>query len=83
MTQTPHFGHIPISTKTPDPLYSPYGYGRSNGWSFLTNTNPRPCTVSEMPLKYEWLCDFGVGLLGIPAKRVRRPKFVFFGPKSH
>ena len=48
--------------------YSPYEHGRSNGWSFLTFTNLRPCTVSENPLTIEWNVVLGVGLLGAPGK---------------
>ena len=80
--QTPDFGQTPISIIIPDPPYSTYRHGRSNGWPFLTSTNPRPCTVSEKCVKYECLCNFEVGLFGIAGKRARRSKFVFFRPKT-
>ena len=73
----------PYPPYTPDPPYSPYGHERSNGWSFLTSTNLRPCTVSEMCVKYECLCDFGVRLLVRPQKCAGGVKLAFLGQKSH
>ena len=44
--------------------------------------NPRLCTVSEMFLTSECLCDFGVGLLGTPEKSARGPISPKLDPKS-
>ena len=71
----------PYPPYTPDPPYSSYGHRRSNGWSFLTSTNLRPCTVSEMCVISECLCDFGVGLLVHPQKRARGAISEENGPK--
>ena len=69
--QIPIFAISPNPPYTTHPLYSPYGHGRSNGWSFLTFTNLRPCTVPEKSLISECLYNFGVGLLGTPEKPAR------------
>ena len=67
----PQIRHIPPTPPyTPDPPYSPYGHGRSNGWSFLTSTNLKPWTAPRNYLISECLCDF-------------RPKNANLTPPAH
>ena len=83
MIQPPNFGNIAISTISTRPsAYTPHGYDRSNDCSFLTSANLKTCTVCEKCIKYECLCDFGVGLLGTPEKRARGPISPKLDPKS-
>ena len=70
----------PYTTNAP---HSPYGHGRSNGWSFLTNTNLRPWTVSRNYTNSECFGNFG------PFFSEIAPRARFWGipnsptPKSH
>ena len=56
-TQISQYGtRTPYTKRAP---YTPYGYNRSNGCSFLTSIHLRPCTVWRNYTNSECLRDFG------------------------